>query len=242
MALIYPASGIQINYLGPLKEWRILDVKNLMRKCNYQATYNGFCKMLLRLEKKQLVESFLDPFTGRKYLYLTKQGDDYLGGEDAPPVISKSTLVHDAKVVDHVLSFLGLEPFYAFELEHLIRAGRIINPTKTLCPDAIMFGEKHGEKFKMAIELELTRKTKSKFLAKAGTYLNSTYYEFVVYIFQNSGVMNSYQKYIRDKFGIESDSKIIYALNEKILTNKFNFNETLVYHNGREGSYEELFN
>lgn len=241
MEVIYPASGIQINYLEPLKKWRILDLKNLMVKTNYELGYVGFTKILSNLEKKSLIGSFRDPFSRKKYLYLTKEGNQYLGGDVNPPAVSKDTFVHDAKVVELVLEFLKLKSFYGFELEHQIMNTKTFGTSYQICPDALMLGEKEGEKFKLAIELELTRKTKAKYLAKIGQYIDSSYYQFVVYFFQNRGVMNSYRTHIKDKYGDESDRKILYVLNEKLLTNKFVFEESVTHYKEKVGKLDALF-
>ncbi len=241
MEVIYPASGMQLNYLEPLKIWRILDLRSLMKESKYEATYKGFCKLLLRLEKKKVIGSFREPFSGKKYLYLTKEGNDFLGGSENPPSISRATLIHDAKVVELVLEFMRLESIYGFELEHQIRDMKSFGTTYQICPDAVMLGQKGKTKFKLAIELELTRKTKEKYLSKMGQYLSSSYYDFVVYYFQSRGVMNSYMKHIRDKYGDESDRKILYVLNEKLLTNKFNFDESIAFHKNKEGRLENVF-
>ncbi len=142
MEVIYPTSGMQLNYLEPLKKWRILDLKSLMRESRYEATYKGFCKMLLRLEQKNIIGSFREPFSGRKYLYLTKEGNHSLGGNANPPSISRTTLVHDAKVVELVLELMKLESIYGFELEHQIRDMKSFGSTYQICPDAVMLGQK----------------------------------------------------------------------------------------------------
>jgi len=241
MELIYPASGIQINYLRPLIDWRILDLKNLMKKVNYELGYVGFTKIISNLEKKSLIGSFRDPFSRKKYLYLTNKGNDYLGGDFKPPAISNLTLVHDAKVVELVLEFLKLKSSYGFELEHQIKESKTFGTTYRICPDAIILGEKGGHKFKLAIELELTRKTKEKYLTKIGQYLNSSYYDFVVYFFQNKGVLNSYKRHINTKYGSGADRKILYVLNEKLLTNNFVFDESIAHYKDKEGRLDAIF-
>jgi DNA-binding MarR family transcriptional regulator len=241
MEAIYPASGVQINYLEPLKDWRILDLKNLMAKVNYELGYVGFTKIISNLEKKNLVKSFRDPFSRKKYLYLTNIGNDYLGGNMNPPAISKETFVHDAKVVELVLEFLKLHSFYGFELEHQIKDLKSFGTSYRICPDAVMLGEKDGGKFKLAIELELTRKTKAKYLSKVGEYLNSSFYDFVVYFFQNKGVMNSYRTHIRDKYGLDSDRRILYVLNEQLLSKNFVFDDSVAFYKTKEGRVDELF-
>jgi hypothetical protein len=241
MEAIYPASGIQINYLEPLKEWRILDLKNLMKKARYERGYVGFTKILSNLEKKKLIGSFIDPFSRRKYLYLTNEGNQYLGGDCNSPAIRQDTLVHDSKMVVLVLELLKLESFYGFELEHIIKGSKEFGTTYKICPDAIMLGDKGGTKFKLAVELELTRKSKNKYLTKIGQYLNSDYYDFVLYFFQSKGVMNSYRKHIVDRFGEDSNKRILYVLNENLLTKKFNFDDSVAYHKNKEGKLDAVF-
>lgn len=239
--MFYPASGIQINYLEPLKKWRILNLKNLMGKANYELGYVGFTKMMSNLEKKNLIGSFRDPYTRKKYLYLTNEGNSYLGGGSKSPAISKETLVHDSKVVEIVLGLLALKSFYGFELEHNMKQGDGMCFGSSVLPDSLMLGEKDGKKFKLALELELSRKVKERYLGKASEYLKSDYYNFVIYFFQNKGVLNSYRKHIRSKFGESSDAKIIYVLNEKILSKEFKFEDSIAFLGEREGRLNALF-
>ncbi|MBG59509.1 MAG: hypothetical protein CMJ16_03525 [Peredibacter sp.] len=242
MEVNFQMNGIQINYLSPLKKWRLLDLRNLMKACNYEASYISFVKMILRLEKKRMVGSAYDPFTRRKYLYLTKEGNNYLGGDDSPPSISKETFVHDAKVVELILELMKLNCFYGFELEHEISAKSNFKVGYKICPDAILMGEKKKKKFKLALELELTRKTKSKYLGKISQYLDSSYYDYVFYLFQNKGVLESYKATTEDKFGVQASKKILFGLNENLLSRSFDLAETNVHFKEKEIKIHELFN
>lgn len=104
-----------------------------------------------------------------------------------------------------------------------------------------MFGEKSDVKFKVAIELELTRKSKMKYLEKIGQYLRSQYYDFVVYYFHSEGIMNSYRNHIQERFGPDSDKKILYVLNEKLLSKDFKFAESKVFYKTKEGELNAIF-
>lgn len=237
----YPVPGVQLHYLSPLRKWRLLSLKELWRLGGYEATYKSFTKMLLRLEKKKVIEGIQEPFTRRKYVHLTRFGNDLLGGSKSLPCVSRETFIHDAKVVEFVLEAMRLPCFYGFELEHEIAEQIRFKPNYKVFPDAILLGELDHKKFRMAVELELTQKTKAKYLAKVGQYLESEFYDYVLYIFQSRGVLESYKKTIGTEFGAASSRKIIFGLNESILCRDFDFTETKVLFNGKEGVFNELF-
>ena len=66
--------GHQLNYLYPLNKWRFLDLEALFEESQYPGSLSGFRKMILRLEKKEMLQSFRSGRFGRKYVYLTKKG------------------------------------------------------------------------------------------------------------------------------------------------------------------------
>jgi DNA-binding MarR family transcriptional regulator len=237
----FPASIVQINYLFPLKKWRILDLKTLLDKSLYHHSYEAFTKMLQRLEKKKMIESFIDPFTKNKFVYLTKEGDSYLGGTDNSPMLSTNSLIHDSRVVKLVLELLNLSYFTGSELEHENKQRGSFNNRTGNIPDAVLLGKKDEQKFRVALELELTRKTKTRYLAKAGQYLNTTYYDFVIYFFQSKSLLESYKKNIDEKFGTDSNTKIIYAYNEKLFLKGFDFMESRIIFLNRKGDFSTIF-
>jgi hypothetical protein len=237
----YPAIGTHLLYITPLKKWRILSLQELLVKSGYESTYKGFCKLIRRLEKRNLINSFVDPFSRRKYLFLTKEGDSYIGGEENPPSIINETLIHDSKVVEIVLELLKLDSFNRFELEHELKEPNTFASKHRTLPDALLYGEKDNKKFNLAIELELTQKTKSRYLEKVGQYLYSTYYDFVLYFFQSRKVMETYRKNILLKYGEDSVKKIIYVLDEKLFDKNFTMRKSLVIYGEKEGKIDALF-
>lgn len=241
MKLHAPLSALQINYLRPLKKWRILSLKDLQKACGFESSYVAFARMMLRLERRRFIGSFYDPFNRRKYLYLTKEGSQYVDGDEEQPCISKDTLVHDSKVVEIILEFMRQNCFYGFELEHEIAKQVRFADGYKICPDANLFGEKKGQKFKLALELELTRKTKAKFLNKIGLYLNSNFFDYVLYFFHDPGILNSYKREVESKFGPESNQKILWALNTNLLGKNFSLANTSVVFKQKEETLNGLF-
>lgn len=236
-----PLSAIQINYLKPLQKWRILSLKDLREVCGFESSYVSFARMILRLEKRQFIESFYDPFNRRKYIYLTREGSKYVDGAENKPSISKDTLVHDAAVVRIILEFMHRNYFYGFELEHEFSRDTYNTAEFKVCPDAMLFGEKKEKKFRMAFELELNRKSKQKYLNKAELYLKSNLFDYALYFFHDEGILNSYRQAVESKFGVETNQKILWALNPSLLGKEFSIQKTQVFFKGEVAPLESIF-
>jgi DNA-binding MarR family transcriptional regulator len=237
----FPASIVQINYLFPLKKWRILDLRTLLKKSLYENSYDAFTKMLLRLEKKNLIDSFIDPFTKNKFIYLTKEGDQYIGDKEHSPAMAPQSLIHDSKVTKLAIILLELSNFIDCELEHEKQIQGGFKMQNKIIPDATIHGQKNGQKFKVAFELELTRKSKGRYLTKVQSYLSSSYYDFIIYYFHSKNIMESYKKTIEEKCGDTSNRKIIYAYNENLLLKGFNFDNSTVIYKNKKCSFKDLF-
>lgn len=229
----YPASIVQVNCLLPLKKWRILNLSNLYELTSYQAKYDAFIKMIRNLEKKNLVKSFRDPTTRRKYIYLTREGDKELGGELKNPEVSIDTLAHDSKVSEIVLELFKSRLCEGFALEH-------DHKVEGINPDAVLYGEKKGQKTQIALELEITRKSRGNFLPKIEQYVTSSKYDLVLYYFSKRGVFNSYQKLIKEEFGDEVNGRIAYLLDENLWSQELNLNTVETIYKGQRRSIHEL--
>ncbi|MDP7320718.1 MAG: hypothetical protein QF441_08930 [Bacteriovoracaceae bacterium] len=119
MLIEHIASATQIHFLKPLEKWRILSIENLMQDSFYPGTYESFAKKLYRMEKgKKLIESYIDPYTKKKYVYLTKKGASYVCDESNHLSPSANTIIHDTKVSMLTREFINLELFRRFHLEH----------------------------------------------------------------------------------------------------------------------------
>jgi hypothetical protein len=239
MDTIFIMDGGQLNYLYPLKKWRLLDLNSLQRESQYPGTYSGFKKLIQKLEKRDVLNSFRLGESRRKYVFLTKRGGAQVGLDSAALNISTETLLHDLKVAQVCRSLLDLRAIKKVELEHEI----ILEKGKNqYTPDALVYFENKGDAFQMAFELELTRKSKSKYLDKISFYLKSNYYDYVLYFFNDRGVMDSYKKHVQGVYGAESFEKILLALNTNMNNKNPKFEESLVFFMGKEVQLKDIFN
>lgn len=231
--------GHQLNYLYPLNKWRFLDLEALFQESQYPGSLSGFRKMILRLEKKEMLQSFRSGRFGRKYVYLTKKGGSHLGLDEAALNLSSETLIHDGRVADIARSFMEFSTIDRVELEHEIIMERGKNH---FLPDACFYGTRGKNQFKLAFELELTRKTKSKYLEKINYYLSTSFYDYALYFFQSLGVFESYKKNLEQEKGPEAFEKIMFAFNPNLSKQDSDIGETKLYFRGKEVQLKDIFN
>ena len=233
-AALLNINALHLNFLRPLESWRILDLKNLREECDYVYCARSFERVIAKLQKCNVLNSFKDPLSNKKFVYLTSLGEKLVGTKNGE--LNEETMFHDSRVSQVVRELLKRECFTEFKLEH-----QIGSRSMAFVPDAKLTGFKKGTTFKVAFELELTRKTKERVKSKVGHYLGNSYYDYIMYMFCNKGVMKSYKKTIEDEFGIDAFKRVILFTNESIMTRKIKLNESFGYFKNREVCIEELF-
>ncbi|MEK6624404.1 MAG: hypothetical protein AABY86_05525 [Bdellovibrionota bacterium] len=234
-------NGIHLNYIMSLKKWRVLNLKSVFKESQYPGSYSTFRKIITSLESKNLIKSYQDPFSSKKYLFLTEHGEAYVGAKEGRPALSNETLLHDSKVVEICMLLTDFSAIKEVELEHQLVDRTSFKSTYRICPDALIHGERKGQKFRMAFELELTQKTKAKYLAKIQQYLDSSAYDYVFYFFPGDGVYTSYKEHITETFSEKAFSKIIMGVNQTLLTKKFDIKKTKIHFQNKEVDIEILF-
>lgn len=229
-------NSIHLQFLAPLAKWRILDLKSLREEVDYPLHPDGFAKNIRKLEKAQVLRSFQDPWSRKKYIYLSSEGEKLVNDTGKPLSISEETIVHDAKVAQFVRLMLERSTINEAILEHEIN-GKGLGQQ----PDAVLFGEKKGVKFSMAFELEFTRKSKARIKEKVSKYISSSYYDYVLYLFCSKNVFNSYQTTIRENFGEDAFRKVMLFWNPTLMSRKIDLNSGGGQFKSKEVSFEELF-
>lgn len=216
----FPPNTIHLNYLEPLKKWKVLDLKNLMYESDYLSSYKSFSKIILNLEKREVLDSLYDPYTAKKYIFLTKKGAEYLGEKD-PSKFPVNTFVHDSKVVDIVREFLRLDFCNDFEIPK--------DQQQYLVPDATLIRLVPKQPMiKIAFELELTQKSRSRFLEKMANYAQTSYFDCVLYFFQNKNILLNYKREFIKTLGEEKFDQFIFVLNDGLYTKNFDFKKTII--------------
>lgn len=222
MDVEFPPNSLHLTYLEPLRKWKILDLKGLLDKSSYPSSYKSFSKLILKLEKKGLVGSLYDPFTAKKYVFLDEKGNQYIGVKDHTkfPI---NTFVHDSKVIDLIQWFMKLDFCDDFKLSYELTSFHV--------PDAILirFVDENWPTTKMAFELELTQKSIGRFLDKMRWYVETSYYETVIYYFQNKNVLLTYKREFKKTYGEKYLGKFLFLLNEQLFSKNYDFDKTLFH-------------
>ena len=241
MEKITYANGIHLSYLHPLKNWRILDLQSMFELSEFPGSFSYFKRIILSLESKKVIKSFQDPYSLKKYLHLTQSGEEQVGAKEGHPSVADDTRLHDCKAIEICKAMLKMPTVKTIELEHQLVNRSNFRTTYKVCPDALIYGERKGSKFKMAFELELTQKTKAKYIPKIDQYLESSAYDYALYFFHNPGVLESYKDNIKEAHGDKAFSKIMLASNTTLLSKNFDLIKTKITFQNKEVDIEELF-
>jgi len=229
-------NSMHLQFLTPLNKWRILDLKNLREEIDYPLHPSGFEKTIRRLEKAKILGSFRDPWSRRKFVYLSENGEMLVNDSGRKIALSNETFLHDAKVSEFTKKLLETTFFTDVILEHQIR-----EVGKGEVPDARLTGERKGVAFSMAFELEITRKSKDRIKAKINRYLQSDYYDYVLYLFCSKPIWEGYRRFIQEEFGERGFQKVMLFWNPTILSKKIDPNEGIGYFKSKEVKFDELF-
>ncbi len=198
----------QRKFLSPLITWRILDIENLIQFSNQNRSHSSAQKLLKRLQKKQLIEIYRDPWNKKNYVYLGNLAIKELC-PDIRPLLNSGTLYHDSKVTSLGVELLKFDNvFKSIEFEHQIKKGKGIVGINEFIPDARIEGNFKGRFFQAAIELELHQKEKSRIVDKAKFYLQSDYYNHALYFFPDHELLLNYDAIVKKVLGTDYNKKI----------------------------------
>lgn len=241
MGQILHVSSAHLNYLEPLLKWRVLDIESLRKECFRAPKYHNFYRIIRTLEKQKILEGYRDPFSRKKYVYLSSFGESHLSLNENPTALSKDTLIHDIKVVEVTKAMLDLGWIDDADLEHRIHDKRILKTTYKIIPDAILHGAKKGVKFSMALELELTRKNNQRITEKAGQYLDGGQFNYIFYLFSKKSLMEKYMEVLSEKHGVRIFERMMFFYDENLTARTGQISNWKGHFKGKELTLLELF-
>jgi hypothetical protein len=218
-----------------------MDLDSLRKEIDYEPNYYNFCRIIRCLEKSKVVESFKHPFNRKKYLYLGQVGENQLSTNENPTAISKDTLIHDLKVSELARSFLNLRWVESAELEHKLTDKRNFKVNYKIIPDALLQGRKNGTHFRIALELELTRKNNQRIVEKARLYQDSSYYDYVMYVFSKQNVMDKYIEILQDELGENNLSHFMFFIDKNMTCEMTDLRKMEGYFNSKQLRLSDLF-
>ena len=209
-------NSLHLNYLTPLLKWRVLDINSLRKECLNAPKYHNFCRVIRNLEKEKILEGYRDPHSRKKFVFFSTSGERLLSPKENPTAISNETVIHDLKVseITHYLYDNNLVD--DVELEHEINDKRNFKTIYKIIPDAILHLEKRGHKFKIAFELELTRKSNQRITEKMKQYEDSTFYSYAMYLFPTEKMMRTYYEQAKAELGKDSMGKFMFFYHPEI--------------------------
>ncbi|MBL7664274.1 MAG: replication-relaxation family protein [Bacteriovoracaceae bacterium] len=234
-------NSLHLNYLSPLLKWRVMDLESLRRECFQIPKYKNFYRVIRNLEKKKVLEGYRDPFSKKKFIYLSPLGESQLSIRENTNALSKDTLLHDIKVSEIVRALLEQNLIVNAELEHQIHDKKTFNNDFGITPDAVLYLEKHGKKIKAALELELTRKSNQRITEKARQYLDSSFYQKIIYVFSQKELMKKYQEVLLEKFGDDIIKRIHFFYHPELTFKPTNFESVVTYIDGHQMSLKDFF-
>ena len=211
MSKINHINSIYMNYLTPLQKWRIMDLESLRRECESEPNYHHFARIIRKMEKEKIIESFKHRFNGKKYIYFSSFGERQIASTKNPTAISKDFVIHDLKVSEIANCFFKSDWVDEIELEHELTNKRDFRQTYKVIPDALMKISTVTPKLEIALEIELTQKQKTRICEKAKQYILSSKYSHILYMFSKPNIMKTYMETIKTTVGEKYFSRFLFV-------------------------------
>lgn len=219
-----------LEIINLIAKWKIIELKNSFSIFKNSISFYTFKKRIRALEKLELIKATRIG-SNKKYIYLTLKGLGY-STESTRAMQNEEILAHDVIVSEVTFEFLNYSK--------IIDGTSYPTREDSLEPDSLLIGERNRTEFKIALEIELTQKSRKRVDEKFKQYGNSFEYDFVVYITNSLRVINTYSRYLSE-FDNTTQSKIAFVFIKELTPKNVNLNNSTCYFMGKETSIEELF-
>ena len=218
-----------LNILG---EWRVLNLKEITELYPEKISYHNLYGKIRKLERHGFLKSIVARGSS-KYLFLTSLGLRLCSSRYAERVNEKN-LTHDLMTAQVLREFLKWPRCLD---------GKILSTVAGygICPDAEMtvLG-KEGKKIKVALEIELTRKSYGRIIRKFGLYRRDSEYDKVLFITRFDNVFRGYGNYLTDTRE-DIQEKIALVLDSKLSIEKFDYRKSRCLHRGKMVDFCSIF-
>lgn len=218
-----------------------MDLESLRKETVYQQKkYDRFRKIIRKLESLKIIDSFPDNYSKKKFIFLTKLGERLINDTGHPISLSRDTLFHDARVGEIVRMLMVYPNVYDVDLEHLISNRSKFDRRADFIPDACLKLKKEKKGMtNIAIELEISRKTKRRIDEKLCYFSDNSYYEFVYYFLPGQGLFELIKGRVEQ---LKDQSKFILFFLPNIFSKKISFDDGFCLHQMTEYSIDEFLN
>jgi predicted transcriptional regulator len=220
-----------IDILSEVGRWKIIPMKSLYERKNFSISYQMFCRKIKKLESEGFVRSILGD-KRRKFITLTPKGSEVcpygVNFDEA-----EDSLNHDLIATNIVTKMIEFKNFKTGQVQCF---GRGLD----IEPDGLIFGQKNGKEYSLAIEVELHQKSKTRLTDKLIKYSNSIYYSYVIYVINKETTYRSYKK-ILENMTDDVRRKVILLLDDELTPTRFNFEKAHCYFKSEEKSFMDIF-
>lgn len=231
--------------LSQVLKWRAVPLNLLQEMSDYPGTRASFYRVIRTLENRNLIKA--THFNGiSKIVFPT----DELAKLSPQKFTSfqEESLNHESIVTQLCFELLSHEIFNNVSLPHEVTSGSYDSGMNRL-PDAILEGVNNGALFKMALEVEITRKSKIRVQNKVEDYLRNGVFDYILYVFNDKATFEAYQRFIKEiiqKPLYETDkgnheARFILGFAPRFIGNRCRLNDVEIYYFGKRTKLDSIF-
>ena len=234
---------IHLQFLNPLRQWKIMTVEALYAQSNYKGTYKAFHKILKRLERVGVTQGFRDMWSRKKFIYLTELGSELIFGSDQL-VPFNNAIFHDARVAMIGEALLQQSCFFQLRLEHEYRLRQVDKAYgQQYFPDAMISYDEglNEEPRTLGIEVELSQKSKDRIRTKLGVASSAKDLNHVIFLFSEKSIYQAYVRLWCEVFEKNRGNSVLFFCDEGIISGRINLASARGHYNGKEYIFGELF-
>ena len=200
-------SAMDKKILEAVGSWKVIFIKDLARLPDVTQSYDSLCEKVRTLEGHGYLRGNLKKRTG-KHITLTEKGFSSIGLQNFDLVVNPD---HDLLCTRVIMDLLATGFFLS---------GRVPKSGEyEMDPDGVLSFKKKPDVFTVAVEVELTQKSKSRIVEKFKKYAKEKFAK-ALYVFNNKQIFNSYQKILKEQDECVRD-KIILTIDENLSINSY---------------------
>ncbi|HXH74378.1 MAG TPA: hypothetical protein VNJ08_05410 [Bacteriovoracaceae bacterium] len=224
--------------------WRAVPLFLLQDLSGYSGTKTSFCRVIRNLEAKGLLKA--GHFSGMaKVVYPTAELAAITKSKGI--LIQEESLSHEAMVTLVCCELLTWEVFKGSKLPHEV-SGRGLDEGVRRLPDAVLEGTNMGRPFKLALEMEISRKSKIRVKNKIEDYLNNNVFEYVLYLFNDRGTYEGYKRILLEvmtgkdvKKSQQAEIRFMFGFKPKFISHNCRLQDIELFYRGKLTSLESVF-
>ena len=219
-----------MNILNEIGRWKIILMRDLHSVLNKKFNYAHFTRKIKRLEKWGLVKSKFGS-QKNKYVTLSAKGSKHAifpcFFED-----SEKGLLHDIISTGALIRLLDFENFVSGSVSEGMESA--------VSPDGVIHAVRNGEEYILAVEIELSQKSKSRVSHKFIKYAQEKSFDHVLYLTHKKTLFNAYRK-VLEKTKEHIRNKIILSLDESLGVGHCDYKNAACWTRGGYFNFIELF-